>query len=324
MSDPEARQHGVGFDPVGSAGSGIDLLDPGVEAGPIGLSETLIAAPGGTTMRRDAWRRFRKNKLAMVGLAVIVLLVIAAVFAPLIARYDPYQLSSDLRKPPSGDHWFGTDTVGRDLFARMVYGARVSLTVGIIAALIATVIGVIFGALAGFYGGITDAIIMRITDILLAFPYIILAIAIITVIGPGQATVILVLGLLGWLAIARVLRSSFLQIKQMEYVEAARAVGASNRRIMFQHMLPNAIQPVIVYSTLFVGSAVLSEAALSFLGIGINEPTPAWGLMVNQGRKFLTSAPHLLLIPGSAIFLMVLAFLFVGDGLRDALDPKLK
>ncbi len=298
--------------------------DLAFEGGAFGLGETLIAAPSGAAMRTDVWRRFRRNKLAMLGLAVIVLLVLAALFAPWIARYDPYQLSSELRKPPSSEHWFGTDTVGRDLFARLVYGARVSLTVGISAALIATVVGVIMGALAGFYGGWIDAFIMRVTDILLAFPYIVLAIAIISVIGRGQSTVILVLGLLGWLAIARVLRSSFLQIKQMEYIEAARATGASNVRIMFRHMLPNAIQPVIVYSTLFVGAAVLSEAALSFLGIGIQEPTPAWGLMVNQGRKFLTSAPHLLLFPGAAIFLMVLAFLFVGDGLRDALDPKLK
>lgn len=299
---------------------------PAVEGatGTISTGDAVIVTTAGVPMRSDVWRRFRRNKLAMIGLVVIGLLVLVAIFAPVIARYDPYVLSSELRKPPSADHWFGTDTVGRDLFARVVYGARVSLIVGIGAALIATIVGVLMGALAGYHGGWIDAFIMRATDILLAFPYIVLAIAIITVLGRGQATVILVLGLLGWLAIARVLRSTFLQIKQMEYVEAARALGASHRRIILKHMLPNAIQPVIVYATLFIGSAVLSEAALSFLGVGITEPTPAWGLMVNQGRKFLTTAPHLLVFPGMAIFTMVLAFLFVGDGLRDALDPKLK
>jgi peptide/nickel transport system permease protein len=289
-------------------------------------AETLleVAAPAGVSPWKDTVRRFRRNKLAMVGLTVVGLLVLVAIFAPLVARQDPLLISSQLRKPPSSEHWFGTDAIGRDLFARVVYGARVSLRVGITAAIIATVIGSLFGALAGFYGGFIDALLMRITDILLAFPYFILAIAIITVVGRGELPVIMVLGFLGWLAIARVLRSSFLQLKQMEFIEAARALGASNKRIILRHLLPNAIQPVIVYSTLFIGSAVLSEAALSFVGVGITEPTPSWGLMVNQGRKFLTSAPHLLLFPGGAIFIMVLAFLFVGDGLRDALDPKLR
>jgi ABC-type dipeptide/oligopeptide/nickel transport system permease subunit len=283
-----------------------------------------VAAPSGVSLKRDAWRRFRRNRLAMVGLVVIGLLVLVAVLAPLVARQDPYAISTQLRKPPSGDHWFGTDSIGRDLFARIVFGARVSLLVGLSTSLLATVIGVTVGAIAGFVGGWVDALLMRVTDVLLAFPYIILAISIIVIIGRGLPAVILVLGLLGWLGMCRVLRASFLQLKEMEFIEAARAVGVSNTRIILRHLLPNAIQPVIVYATLFAGSAVLSEAALSFLNVGVVDPTPSWGLMVNQGRKFLTSAPHLLLFPGGAIFIMVLSFLFVGDGLRDALDPKLR
>jgi peptide/nickel transport system permease protein len=302
-----------GFVPVG-----LTDASPGLEPG---MGDT---APGGLSPWREGWIRFRRNKLAMVGLGVVIGLVLVAVFAPVIARQDPLVISGQLRQPPSTDHWFGTDTTGRDLFARIVYGARVSLVVGMTSAGLAVIIGVFFGAVAGYYGRWTDSILMRATDVLLAFPYFILAICIITVVGRGQASVIGVLAFLGWLAIARVLRSTILQLKQQEFVEAARAVGMSNRRIIVRHMLPNAIQPVIVYGTLLIGSAVLSEAALSFVGAGILEPTPSWGLMVNQGRKFLTSAPHLLLFPGGAIFLMVLSFLFVGDGLRDALDPKLR
>jgi peptide/nickel transport system permease protein len=289
-------------------------------------SDTLheLSAPADASPWRDVWRRFRRNKLAMVGLAVIVLLVLTAIFAPLIARHDPLAISSQTKQPPSAEHWFGTDSIGRDLFSRIVYGARVSLTVGVSAALLATTIGCLLGAIAGYYGGLLDNVLMRVTDILLAFPYLILAIAIITVVGRGQLTVILVLAFLGWLAIARVLRSSILQLKQMEFVEAARALGASNSRIILRHLLPNAVQPIIVYSTLLIGTAVLSEAALSFVGAGITEPTPSWGLMVNRGSRAVLTEPHLLIFPGGAIFVMVLAFLFVGDGLRDALDPKLR
>jgi ABC-type dipeptide/oligopeptide/nickel transport system permease subunit len=322
VSDPAdiaaaAQPHTGGLgDPQVIAGAHHNAL-----AGAAGLP---IAAPPGMSLRRDAWRRFRRNKLAMLGLAIVVLLIVVAVAAPLVARQDPLTISGQLRQPPSVEHWFGTDAVGRDLFARVVHGARVSLTVGILSSLIATIIGVLVGAVAGFYGRWIDAFLMRATDVLLAFPYFIMAVAIITVVGRGQGTVIVVLGLTGWLGIARVLRSSFIQLKEMEFIEASRAVGVSNLRIMVRHLLPNAIQPVIVYATLSVGTAVLAEAALSFVGAGITEPTPSWGLMVNQGRKFVTSAPHLLFFPGGAIFIMVLSFLFIGDGLRDALDPKLR
>ncbi len=274
--------------------------------------------------RAEIWLRFRENKLAVFGLVVIIGLVVLAVFAPLVATHDPAAVEPAVaRQPPSAEHWFGTDQVGRDLFSRLVYGARVSLRVGIGAVALATTIGVMAGGIAGYYRGVVDGFIMRTTDVLLAFPYILAAIAIISVIGPGERTVILVLGLLGWLAIARVLRAAVLQVTSLEYVDAVRALGASDLRILIRHVLPNSIQPVIVYATLFVGAAVLSEAALSYLGLGVQEPTPAWGLMVNQGRRFLVTSPHMLFFPGAAIFVIVTAFVFVGDGLRDALDPRL-
>jgi peptide/nickel transport system permease protein/oligopeptide transport system permease protein len=275
-------------------------------------------------LRKDVWRRFRRNKLAMVGLAFLVLIILVAIFAPLIAPYSITERTSDFRADPSIHHLFGTDRIGRDVFSRVVYGARVSLRVGILATVISLIIGVGAGAVAGFFGGVMETVIMRVTDVFLAIPYIILAIAIATVLGRGENTVIIVLGVTGWLAICRIVRSSFLSLKQLEYVEAATAVGAGRMRIMFRHILPNALQPIIVYGTIAVGSAILSEAALSFLGVGAVEPTPAWGLMVDEGRSDLVNAPHLLFFPGAAIFLTVLAFQFVGDGLRDALDPRLR
>jgi ABC-type dipeptide/oligopeptide/nickel transport system permease subunit len=285
-----------------------------------GVADLAAARP----MRKDVWRRFRRNHLAMVGLVIVVLLVLTAVFAPLIAPYGISERSSEFRAPPSRDHLFGTDAIGRDVFSRVVYGARVSLKVGILATLMALVIGVLLGSVAGFFGGWASGLIMRVTDIFLAIPYIILAVAIATVLGRGETTVILVLGLTGWLAICRIVRSSFLSLRQLEYVEAAQALGFGRTRVIFRHVLPNALQPIIVYGTVAIGSVILSEAALSFLGVGAVEPTPAWGLMINEGRRDLVNAPHLLFFPGAAIFVTVLAFVFVGDGLRDALDPKLK
>jgi ABC-type dipeptide/oligopeptide/nickel transport system permease subunit len=286
----------------------------------VGISDVGVARP----LRKDVWRRFRRNRLAMIGLVILMALVLVAVFAPLIAPYSITDRVGDFRQPPSGDHWFGTDRIGRDVFSRIVYGARVSLRVGIAATAVSLVIGVLAGAIAGFFGGLIDTLIMRITDVFLAIPYVILAIAIASVLGRGENSVIIVLGLTGWLAICRIVRSSFLALKRLEYVEAATAIGAGKARILFRHILPNALQPIIVYGTIAVGSAILAEAALSFLGVGAVDPTPAWGLMVEQGRRDLVNAPHLLYFPGGAIFLTVLAFVFVGDGLRDALDAKLK
>ncbi|MEZ5260401.1 MAG: ABC transporter permease [Acidimicrobiales bacterium] len=281
------------------------------------------AAPA-RSLRGEAWRRFRRNRMAMVGLGFLVLLVLAAIFAPLITKYSPIERdNSAFRAPPSGEHWFGTDRVGRDMFSRIIYGARVSLRIGAVSTSVAIVIGVLLGSLAGYFGGIIDVIVMRLTDVFLAIPYIVLAVAIASVAGRSENSVILVLGLTLWMGLTRIVRASFLSLKQLEYVEAAHALGYSRRRIMFRHILPNALQPVIVYGTVLVGGAILSEAALSFLAVGPQDPTPAWGLMVSQGKGDLANSSHLLFFPGGAICLTVLALVLVGDGLRDALDPKL-
>ncbi len=303
-----------GLDPL-SAGIGLEDVEE-IEA-----DEELAPKP----LRADVWRRFRENKLAVIGLAFIILLILVAIFAPWIAPYGPAERSPGaFREPPSMEHWFGTDTIGLDVFSRVVYGARISLRVGIIATIMTVIIGLILGAVAGYFGGKTDGLIMRITDVFLAIPYIVLAVAIATLFGKSVNSVILVLGLTGWLGLCRIVRASFLSLNKLEYVEAARSLGFGHTRIIFRHMLPNALQPVIVYATIEVGAIILAEAALSFLGVGPVPPTPAWGLMVSEAKSTLAVAPHMLFFPGMAIFLTVLAFVFVGDGLRDALDPKLK
>jgi peptide/nickel transport system permease protein len=260
----------------------------------------------------------------MAGLIFLILLVLAAIFAPVIAPYSFTERSTEFRAGPSSAHWFGTDTIGRDVFSRVVYGARVSLKIGFVATFLSVAIGVMLGALSGFFGGWSDTLITRIIDIFLSIPYIVLAVAIASVFGRSENSVILVLGLTGWLALARIVRSSFLSLKNMEYTEAATALGFSRTRIMARHILPNALQPIIVYGTISVGAVILAEAALSFLNVGPQDPTPAWGLMVSEAKGQLSNAPHMLFFPGAAIFLTVLAFVFIGDGLRDALDPKLK
>ncbi|MGH9113020.1 MAG: ABC transporter permease [Acidimicrobiales bacterium] len=288
---------------------------------PTGVDDLGAARP----LRADVWRRFRRNRLAMVGLAFIVLLVLVAIFAPLIAPYGiTERTSGQARQGPSLDHLFGTDNIGRDVFSRVVYGARVSLRIGILATAIALVIGVPLGAVSGFLGGVTDTLIMRVTDVFLAIPYIVLAVAIATVLGRSENSIIIIIGVIIWTSIARIVRSSFLSLKRLEYVEAATALGFSRLRIMFRHILPNALQPVIIYGTIAIGAVILTEAALSFVGVGPQDPTPAWGKMVAEAKSNLTNAPHMLFFPAGAIFMTVLSFVFVGDGLRDSLDPKLK
>jgi peptide/nickel transport system permease protein len=247
-----------------------------------------------------------------------------AVFAPWVAPYTYTERTSEFRQGPSLDHWFGTDAIGRDVFSRIVYGARVSLRIGFSATAISLTIGLLLGALTGFFGGMFDTFVARIIDVFLSIPYIVLAVAIASVLGRTENAIIVVLGFTGWMAMARIVRSSFLSLKRLEYVEAATALGFSKWRIMYRHILPNALQPIIVYGTIAVGSVILAEAALSFLGVGPVDPTPAWGLMVSNAKSTLAVAPHMLFFPGMAIFLTVLAFVFIGDGLRDALDPKLK
>ncbi len=272
----------------------------------------------------EIWRRFKQNRMAVIGLAFIVFIGLVAIFAPWLAPVSETDRVRIYRSGPSWDHPFGTDIIGRDMFSRIILGARVSLRIGFLATLMALTIGVIVGSVAGFFGGIVDTIMMRITDVFLAIPYIVLAVAVAAVFGRSENSIILVLGLTGWLGVARIVRASFLSLKELEYVEAASALGFSKRRIMFRHIMPNAMQPIIVYGTIAIGSTILAEAALSFLGVGPQDPTPAWGLMVAQGKGDLASAPHLLFFPGAAVALTVLAFVLVGDGLRDALDPKLK
>jgi ABC-type dipeptide/oligopeptide/nickel transport system permease subunit len=275
-------------------------------------------------LRADVWKRFRRNHLAMAGLIFLILLLLAAIFAPWITSYTITERSTSYRAGPSAQHWFGTDHIGRDVYTRVVYGARVSLKIGFVATFLLVAIGVVLGAISGFFGGGLDTLITRVVDIFLAIPYIVLAVAIASVFGRSENAVILVLGLTGWLALCRIVRASFLSLKNLEYTEAAEALGFSRTRIMSRHILPNALQPIIVYGTISVGAVILSEAALSFLNVGPQDPTPAWGLMVAQGKGSLSNAPHMLFFPGAAIFLTVLAFVFIGDGLRDALDPKLK
>jgi ABC-type dipeptide/oligopeptide/nickel transport system permease subunit len=276
-------------------------------------------------LRADVWRRFKRNRLAMVGLGFIVFLAVVAAFAPLIAPYGiTERASGEFRQGPSTDHWFGTDPIGRDVFSRVVFGARIALRIGFTATAMALVVGLILGSVAGFFGGVVDTLIMRLTDVFLAIPYIILAVSIATVAGRSENSIILILGLTGWLFITRIVRASFLGLRRLEYVEAATALGFSKPRIMFRHILPNALQPIIIYGTIAVGSVILSAAALSFVGVGPQEPTPDWGAMVNAAKGSLTNAPHLLFFPAGAICLTVLSFILVGDGLRDALDPKLK
>jgi len=272
-----------------------------------------------------AWRRFRRHRLALAGAVVVILLYSIAIAAPWISPYDPIDDIQVARRleGPSWEHWFGLDEVGRDLFSRMIWGSRISLSVGFIAASLSLVLGVTLGALAGYYGGLVDTIVMRLVDLLMAIPPILLIIAIVAALGPSFTNVILVIGATGWSRYARVTRGEFLSLRNEEFVEAARAIGGSTARIVFSHILPNCLAPIIVLATLNVASAVLIETALSFLGFGVQPPTPSWGSILTPGRQYLRQAAHIATMPGIAITLTVLAFNVAGDGLRDALDPKM-
>jgi len=278
-----------------------------------------------TSLYKDAWKRLKRNKLAMFGLAIVTILIFFAIFAPLIAPYDPInRVKGDSLLGPSKTYIFGTDLLGRDILSRVIYGSRISLEVGIIAVGISVIIGLTLGAISGYFGNISDTIIMRIADIFFAFPYILGAIAIMTVLGPGIINIFIAIGLLGWASFARIFRGSILSIKNKEYIEAARALGASNIRIITKHIFPNAFAPIIVYATMNVGTAIIVEAALSFLGIGVQPPTPAWGKMLSEALDYIDVAPWMMVFPGLAILITVLGFVLLGDGLRDAFDPKLK
>lgn len=278
-----------------------------------------------SSLYKDALKRLRRNKLAMLGLAIVIALILIAIFAPLLAPYDPIaRIKEDSSLAPSNIHLFGTDLLGRDILSRVIYGSRISIEVGIIAVGISVIIGLFFGALSGYFGNITDTVIMRIADIFFAFPYILGAIAIMTVLGPGVINIFIAIGLLGWASFARIFRSSILTIKNKEYIEAARALGASNYRIITKHIFPNAFAPIIVYATMNVGTAIIVEAALSFLGLGVQPPTAAWGKMLADSLDYIDIAPWMMVFPGLAIVITVLGFVLLGDGLRDAFDPKLR
>ena len=268
-------------------------------------------------------KRLLRNFAFTSGLLLTVTLIVIALAAPLIAQKDPYQQDTSRRlEPPSTDHILGLDDLGRDVFARVVYGARVSLRVGFSVVLIASIIGVTLGAMAGYFGGPVDLIVMRLCDILLAFPGILLAIALVAVLGPSLNNVILALSTIGWVGYARLVRGQVLKVREMEYVTAARALGARSPRVILLHVLPNVINPVIVMATLGLAGAILAEAALSFLGLGVQPPIPSWGAMLTAGRRYLGLANHLAIFPGAAIMLAVMGLNFLGDGLIDALDPK--
>jgi peptide/nickel transport system permease protein len=270
------------------------------------------------------WKRFRRNRLALVGLLIVGVLALAAAAAPVLAPADPArQVLEDKRTLPGGKYWLGADEFGRDIASRLIYGSRVALAVGVVSVLIALALGTLLGTVAGYLGGPVDETIMRALDVLLAFPYLLLAIAIVSALGPGLANTILAVGIWATPGFARVVRGSVLSVKEQEYVAAARAIGAGTARIVARHVLPNCISILIVYSALYMASAILLEAALSFLGLGVQPPTPSWGLMVSTGRDALVIAPHIATFPGLAIAFAVLGFNLLGDGLRDALDPKL-
>ena len=267
----------------------------------------------------------RQNKLAAVSGIVIVLMILTAVFAPLAAPYD--HLAQNLTErlhAPSMAHWLGTDELGRDVLSRIIFGARISLTIGLIPTLVSMAVGTVLGLCAGFYGGKVDFVIMRLADIMLAFPSLLLAMVVMYTMGGGLINIFIALSLINWAGTARVVRSQTLSLKEKEYVEAARSIGVGKWKIMFRHILPNCLPSLIVLFTLNIPSAILSEASLSFLGVGAQPPSASWGLMVVRGKKYLFSEPWLCIAPCVAIMIVVLAFNFLGDGLRDVLDPYLK
>jgi peptide/nickel transport system permease protein len=281
-----------------------------------------------TTMQQASFfkrfmRRCLSNPVSLFALVVVIMLLLVAVFAPLLAPYDP--LRPDFRRiaqPPTAEHWFGTDQNGRDILSRVIHGTRISVSIGVAAVLLGLLLGTTMGLVAGYFGGWIDSFLMRTVDVLLAFPGILLAILIISIFGSSVTNIVIALAAFSVPTFARVSRGSALTLRTLDYVQAGRAVGGSSARVLLRHVLPNAWAPVVVYGTLRCATAILGGAALSFLGLGVSPPTPEWGLMVSQGREIMRSAPHVMLFPGLAIFLTVLAVNLLGDVLRDVMDPK--
>ncbi len=292
------------------------------------MSTTTVLVEPSQKMRRplaEFWRRFKKQKVALVALVFIIALVLAAILAPVLAPYDPSTPDYNaVLQGPSAGHWAGTDAYGRDIFSRIIWGARISLAVGFLSVTLGALFGVTLGIVSGFYGGWVDSIIMRFCDLLLAFPGILLAIAVIAVLGPGITNVIYAVAIFSIPVFARLARGTTLQLKRTVYVDASRAIGVADRVIMLRHILPGTLPNVIVYFSMRIGTSILTAAALTFIGLGAQPPSPEWGAMLADGRTYMGVADHLTLFPGIAIFVTVLGFNLFGDGLRDALDPKLR
>lgn len=274
----------------------------------------------------NAWNKLKRNKTAMIGLVIVVTMVFMAIFAPLLAPADPniMDLGNSYQKPGSQGHILGTDEFGRDLLSRIIYGSRISIIVAVGGLLVGGAIGILLGLISGFKGGIVDAVIMRLMDGMFAFPFVLLAIVLMTVLGDGLHNVILAIGIANVPGFARIVRGQVHIVKNEEYCQAIRALGSSDSRLLFMHILPNTISPIIVYSTLNVAGSIISEAALSFLGLGIQPPTASWGNILRAGKDCLITAPHIATYSGLAILITVLGFNLLGDGIRDVLDPKMK
>lgn len=297
-------------EPDGPAGEPRDAL----------VQNGVVRSPG-----REVIRRFMRHRLAMVGLAVFVIIALMAILAPVVTQHSPNQIDLRARsQPPSLEHWFGTDRTGRDIYTRTVYAGRISLLVGVLAVAISVATALVLGSVAGFFGGKVDTIIMRFTDVMMTFPPVVIFVAVAAAAGPGLRNTILVIGLLFWMVPCRLVRAKILSVRETEYITAARAIGVPTGRIVAVHAIPNVLDVIIVYATLGIANAILLEAGLSFLGVGIQPPTSSWGNMLNVARNInvLESQPWLWIPPGVAIILVVLAVNLIGDGLRDALDPR--
>jgi len=274
---------------------------------------------------KNFFRKLKKNKAALAGGILIILFIIVAIVGPYFTPYEPNkQIITEKLNGPSLDHWFGTDHLGRDIFSRVIHGMKLTLYIGFFSVILGATVGVLLGILAGYYGKMTDTIIMRAMDVLLAFPGILLALAIVSVLGASLNNVIIAVAIFSVPVFARIVRGSTMAVKNLEYIDAVKVLGASDARIIFKHVLPNVTSPLIVQASLNIATAILAASGLSFLGLGAQPPTPEWGAMLSDGRNYLFNAPHVAFFPGIAIVVVVLAFNILGDGLRDALDPKMK
>jgi peptide/nickel transport system permease protein len=274
---------------------------------------------------KNFWRHFKKNRLGVGGLVIIIIVFLIAIFAPFLSPYDPGKTDVSLKlKPPSFQHYLGTDQLGRDVFSRMLYGSQISLSVGFVAVGISILIGILIGAIAGYKGGWVDSLLMRFVDIMLSFPSFFLILTVVAILRPNIYNVMIVIGITSWEGTARFVRAEFLSLRERDYVQAARALGVKDCRIIFRHILPNALAPVFVTASLGVASAILVEAGLSFLGFGVQPPAPSWGNILTEGRTYIFDAWWLTVFPGLAILITVLSFNLFGEGLRDALDPRLR